>query len=88
MAASLLEAIFLPMLLQPDFSFGRVVVRNVLLKLSTRLVSAHLEDSGILPEGPHSQQFAHSTDHYFTDCPEREATYIITTGGINDPDKA
>ncbi|KAH8601988.1 DNA recombination and repair protein Rad51 [Bisporella sp. PMI_857] len=22
------------------------------------------------------------------DCPEREATYIITTGGINDPDKA
>lgn len=23
-----------------------------------------------------------------TDCPEKEATYIITTGGINDPDKA
>lgn len=23
-----------------------------------------------------------------TDCPEREATYIITTGGINDPEKA
>lgn len=22
------------------------------------------------------------------DCPEREATYIITTGGINDPEKA
>lgn len=21
------------------------------------------------------------------DCPEREATYIITTGGINDPEK-
>jgi meiotic recombination protein DMC1 len=21
------------------------------------------------------------------DCPEREATYIITNGGINDPDK-
>ena len=24
----------------------------------------------------------------FADCPEREATYIITTGGINDPEKA
>jgi hypothetical protein len=23
-----------------------------------------------------------------TDCAEKEATYIITTGGINDPDKA
>ena len=23
----------------------------------------------------------------FTDCPEREATYVITNGGINDPDK-
>ena len=22
------------------------------------------------------------------DCPEREATYIITNGGINDPEKA
>lgn len=22
------------------------------------------------------------------DCPEREATYIITAGGINDPEKA
>ena len=22
------------------------------------------------------------------DCPEKEATYIITTGGIDDPDKA
>jgi meiotic recombination protein DMC1 len=21
------------------------------------------------------------------DCPEREATYVITNGGINDPDK-
>ncbi len=24
----------------------------------------------------------------YLDCPEREATYIITTGGINDPEKA
>jgi hypothetical protein len=23
-----------------------------------------------------------------SDCAEKEATYIITTGGINDPDKA
>ena len=22
-----------------------------------------------------------------TDCPEREATYVITNGGINDPEK-
>src|ERR1700727_901163 len=37
MSASLLEDIFLPMLLQPDFSFGRVVVRSVLLRLWTLL---------------------------------------------------
>jgi len=24
----------------------------------------------------------------FTEMPEREATYIITNGGINDPEKA
>ena len=24
----------------------------------------------------------------WVDCPEREATYVITNGGINDPDKA
>lgn len=23
----------------------------------------------------------------FIDCPEREATYVITNGGINDPEK-
>jgi hypothetical protein len=28
------------------------------------------------------------SDPIGTDCPEREATYIITNGGINDPDKA
>lgn len=29
-------------------------------------------------------------DFFFTiiDCPEREATYVITNGGINDPEKA
>lgn len=26
-------------------------------------------------------------DGYILDCPEREATYIITNGGINDPEK-
>jgi hypothetical protein len=25
--------------------------------------------------------------HYNTDMPEKEATYIITNGGINDPEK-
>jgi meiotic recombination protein DMC1 len=25
---------------------------------------------------------------YYIDCAEREATYIITTGGINDPERA
>lgn len=24
---------------------------------------------------------------FVTDCPEREATYVITNGGISDPDK-
>lgn len=24
----------------------------------------------------------------YVDCPEREATYVITNGGINDPEKA
>jgi hypothetical protein len=43
MAASLLEDIFLPMPLQPDFSFGRVVVRSVLLRLLTHLVILHLQ---------------------------------------------
>jgi hypothetical protein len=30
----------------------------------------------------------HDANSQIADCPEREATYIITTGGINDPDKA
>lgn len=30
----------------------------------------------------------HNVANHFLDCPEREATYIITTGGINDPEKA
>jgi hypothetical protein len=25
--------------------------------------------------------------NFLSDCPEREAIYIITNGGINDPDK-
>jgi hypothetical protein len=44
MAVSLLEDIFLPMLLQPDFSFGRVVVRSVLLRLWTLLVGLPPKD--------------------------------------------
>lgn len=35
----------------------------------------------------HNYQFLSETDKQL-DCPEREATYIITTGGINDPEKA
>ena len=30
----------------------------------------------------------HNANPHLADCPEREATYIITTGGINDPEKA
>jgi hypothetical protein len=30
----------------------------------------------------------HNANLHLADCPEREATYIITTGGINDPEKA
>jgi hypothetical protein len=29
-----------------------------------------------------------SLTEYLTDMPEREATYIITNGGINDPERA
>ena len=28
------------------------------------------------------------TQRPYKDCPEREATYIITNGGISDPEKA
>ena len=38
--ASLLEDIFLLMLLLPDFFFEKAVVKNALLKLLTLLVSA------------------------------------------------
>ncbi|KAF8854164.1 hypothetical protein BDZ45DRAFT_677160 [Acephala macrosclerotiorum] len=64
------------MLLLLDFFFARVVVRSELLRSWTppvRISTLHT-----LQQGADSN----------TDCPEREATYIITTGGINDPEKA
>lgn len=76
MVASQLEDTFLPMLLPPEFSFARVVARNALQKLLIHQVSI-LEYLRIRSK----------TDHR-PDCAEREATYIITTGGINDPEKA
>jgi meiotic recombination protein DMC1 len=76
MVANQLEDTFSPMLLQLDFSFARAVVRNVLLRLWIHLVSALLN------------VWIESLTDAASDCPEREATYIITTGGINDPEKA
>ena len=35
----------------------------------------------------YQQDFNHIFANSAADCPEREATYIITNGGINDPDK-
>ncbi|PMD45127.1 Rad51-domain-containing protein [Hyaloscypha variabilis F] len=41
-----------------------------------------------LADTANSQQLVRIANLRAIDCPEREATYIITTGGINDPDKA
>ena len=83
MVENLLEVIFWHMLLQQDFFCVRVVAKKELPRLSIPLVSRFgiaifkiLQNSSLLRGWP------------FPDCPEREATYIITTGGINDPEKA
>jgi len=74
MVASPPAAISLPMLLPLDFSSAKDVARNVLLRLLILLVCT-----------PRLIYLAMLT--IIPDCPEREATYIITTGGINDPEK-
>jgi len=66
------------MLLQLDSSFEKVEVRNESPRLWTRLVC----DTYLL----YKTVQAHADNA--KDCPEREATYVITTGGINDPEKA
>ncbi|KAI9706028.1 MAG: Meiotic recombination protein dmc1 [Candelina mexicana] len=48
---------------------------------------AKIQDSpGTLSPGASHLGYAWANS-YCQDCPEREATYIITTGGINDPEK-
>jgi hypothetical protein len=74
MAASLSVDMFLLMLLPLACFFGRVVVRSELPRFRIPLV-------------PPSHFEAASLSNFWTDCPEREAIYIITNGGINDPDK-
>lgn len=67
--------IFLHTPQRPAFFFVRDVVKNVLPRSLILLVLL---------------SFILTLLFWLTilDCPEREATYIITTGGINDPDKA
>lgn len=75
MVGSQPEDMFLHMPLPPDFFFERAAVKNESQRLLIRQVRHDLS----------------SVDKMLmisSDCPEREATYIITTGGINDPEKA
>ncbi|KAG9245179.1 DNA recombination and repair protein Rad51, partial [Calycina marina] len=52
-------------------------------------VLAHASTTRVLlRKGRGEERVAKIVDSPGSDCPEREATYIITTGGINDPDKA
>lgn len=46
---------------------------------------AKIQDS---PGRSYSNQIPEPAYKRTTDCPEREATYIITNGGISDPEKA
>lgn len=77
---------FLLMLQLQESCYEKVVVRSVLLRLSIPLVRTNLSFflSNFRSPLPHSFQ----ATNIRIDCPEKEATYIITAGGINDPDKA
>lgn len=75
MAASLLVDMFLRMRRQPVCFFARVVARNGWPRFRTHLVCYSLMKIFLF------------LSLMVLDCPEREATYIITNGGINDPDK-
>ena len=46
---------------------------------------AKIQDS---PGWSYFHQISEPVYMNLTDCPEREATYIITNGGITDPEKA
>lgn len=48
---------------------------------------AKIQDSPGMPSLPFFQQ-GHELKGFPKDCPEREATYVITQGGIADPEKA
>ena len=64
------------MLLLPESFFARDVVRSVSLKLSI------LQASRVFPS-----HVSKEPANKVIDCPEREAIYIITNGGISDPEK-
>ena len=77
MVANLSEGTFLPMLPRPESSFARAEGTSVWPKFKTHQVCLSL----VFRNDPRP-------DSFVSDCPEREATYIITNGGISDPDKA
>lgn len=69
---------YLPMLRQLESYFVKAVVMNESLKYKIHQV-------GHLPQAhQYKDKLMIIRD---VDCPEREATYIITNGGINDQDK-
>lgn len=77
MVESLLEGMLSLMHLQPVYYYERAVAKNVLPK-------------SLIPQVSFIS-FETKTTYWherLTDCAEKEAIYIITTGGINDPSAA
>lgn len=76
MVASLWGDMFLLMPLQHESCFVKAVVMSELQRFRIRQVGyfSRMNRPGYMTHG-------------VADCPEREATYVITNGGINDPDK-
>lgn len=74
MVASRSGAMYSRMPLQPDFCFAKVGAKSV------------LQRSWILQV---KFPYSYNKQHWLTssDCPERESIYVITNGGINDPEK-
>ncbi len=75
MAASQSVDMSLPMRQLLGFFCERAVAMSVWQRFRTRQVCLYLNSSS---------RVAMLT--FNLDCPEREATYVITNGGINDPD--
>lgn len=76
MVASLWVAMFLLMPRQHESCFAKAAAMNELPRFKIRQV-------GYFSRMTYPRYMTHA----ILDCPEREATYVITNGGINDPDK-